>query len=90
MRVVAVASVAVALVGCSTGARPEDERLEDGIRALAEAGEPYRLPEAAHVGEVVCERISSTTTYECFVNYGEGTPFAISASALNCGTAGST
>ena len=30
------------------------------------------------VGEVVCEQISPTPTYDCYVNYGEGTPpFAI-------------
>jgi hypothetical protein len=74
---VAVAFVVVAL-GCSTGARSEDERLEDAIRALAEAGAPNRVPEAEHVAEVVCEQIRSTPTYDCYINYGEGTPpFAI-------------
>ena len=66
------------MTACSTGEASERERLEDAVRALAEAGTPHRIPEAAHVGEVVCERISTTPTYDCYVNYGEGTPpFAI-------------
>ncbi len=68
---------AVALMGCSTGDRPEEDRLEDAIRALAEAGAPNRTPEAVHVDAVVCEPITTTPTYNCSVYFGEGTPVAI-------------
>jgi hypothetical protein len=77
IRVVTVVAVAVALMGCSTGEPPEEDRLEEAIRALAEAGTPNRIPEAAHVDEVVCEQISATPTYDCSVHFGEGTPVAI-------------
>ena len=71
MRLVAVSVIVLVLAGCSGEEAPEKDRLERGLRELAEAAAPQRSPLSGEVETVVCELLE-TPSYDCSVRWADG------------------